>query len=213
MGAWTSYYKYPDWYTEGTPQGFAILAFKKQLISLGFGKNINPDSLQFGNFVRDRVKEFQTANGLEVDGVIGPKTSKALWKPLVLKAEEASNIPDNLVCKKTGLESGWDPAAVGVVDLRDRGLNQINSGAHPEVSDEQAFSPFFSLAWAAGYLADHYSVTKDWDAALAAYNVGLFYAKRWLQAGKPAEGVFTSSGKDIAIVCTRYVRLVRSQSC
>src|SRR5258708_7364552 len=38
-------------------------------------------------------------------------------------------------------ESRLDPAAVGQQDPRDRGILQINSYWHPEVSDTCAFSP------------------------------------------------------------------------
>jgi hypothetical protein len=44
-------------------------------------------------------------------------------------------------------ESRFDPLVRGHVDPRDRGLVQINSYWHPEVSDAEAFDPVFSIRY------------------------------------------------------------------
>ena len=50
-------------------------------------------------------------------------------------------------------ESQFDPQAVGEVDRRDRGLVQINSFFHPQVSDAEAFDPRFAIR----YMVWHWS--------------------------------------------------------
>lgn len=44
-------------------------------------------------------------------------------------------------------ESQLRPDVRGIIDLRDRGIAQINSYWHPEVSDECAFSVWCSVDW------------------------------------------------------------------
>jgi hypothetical protein len=213
MGAWTNFYKKGLTAPYGTPLAYGIMACKAELIYNGYSKNVNSTLNVFGDAASKRTKEFQKDNGLEADGVIGPITSKALFKKRILEVEQQFNIPDNLICKQIALESGFDPAATGTVDPRDRGFAQINSHWHPDVEDSEAFDPAFSIVWTSQFLADNLSYLKDVDAAIAAHNVGRFYAKKWLEAGKPATGLLTLNNKDYAEICTRYVGLIKSKTC
>lgn len=205
--AWVAYYQYGDRAPEGTPRAYGLIAIKTELKYNGYGKNLVVGTPVFGDAARNRAKEFQGNNGLIPDGVVGPRTARALFRKRIFAVEASKNIPNNIVYKKTDLESGFDPAAVGVSG-KDLGLNQIHQPSHPNVTTEQAFTPAFSVPWSANYLVAAYTDLKDWDAALASYNVGRFYAGKWLAAGKPATGLFTTAGKDYAIMCTKYVSLV-----
>ena len=55
----------------------------------------------------------------------------------------------------------------------DRGVAQLNSLFHPEISDEQAFDPEFAINYAAKLLAGHLKqFNGDYNRAIASYNVG-----------------------------------------
>ena len=211
--AWTSWYRYKDSAEPGTPKAYALVALKRELAYRGYGQGLNTESLFFGAAARDRTKDFQDAMALNVDGVIGPTTARKLFKKRIWDAGHKYNINSLMLCKQLNLESGFDPAAVGYVDPRDRGLAQINSYWHPEVSDEEAFDPAFSIPWAAKYLSDNMKALGDLDAALAAHNVGRYYAKQWLDAGKPVSGLYTADGKDYAAIITKYLLLLKSREC
>lgn len=207
MAAWEKYYRYGLKGDPGTPLAYGIVALKKELDSNGFGKGLVLNTPYFGDAMRNRTKEFQAARNLTVDGVIGPATALELFRWRV----KLELLPEDLLGKLIKLESGYDPAAVGTVDKRDRGLCQINSSAHPDVSDEEAFEPAFSIPWAARYLRKNYNLMGDWNGAIASYNMGFFYADKWVEAGLPASGLFTSTGRDYALLCTNYVSVVRKQ--
>jgi len=211
--AWTSYYRYKDRAEPGTPKAYALVALKRELKYRGFDKGLDTESLFFGAAARDRTEEFQASVGLKGDGVIGPTTARRLFKKRIWDAGHKSNIPPLMLCKQLNLESGFDPAAVGYVDPRDRGLAQINSYWHPEVEDNKAFDPAYSIPWAADYLSENLKALGDIDAALAAHNVGRFYARQWLEANKPASGLYTVEGKDYAAIITKYLQLLKSRDC
>ena len=211
--AWTSWYRYQDKAEPDTPKAYALVALKSELAYRGFGKGLDTTTPFFGAAARDRTKEFQASVGLKADGVIGPTTARRLFKKRIWEESHKSGNPALLLCKQLNLESGFDPAAVGYVDPRDRGLAQINSYWHPEVLDEDAFDPAYSIPWAAEYLSNNIEALNDNDAALAAHNVGRFYARQWLEAGKPASGLYTAEGKDYAAIITKYLSLLKSREC
>lgn len=223
--AWSEYYKYKDRAEPGTPRAYAIVGIKRELKYRGFGDGLNTESLFFGYAAMKRTKEFQLAfkiglkdNG-EPTGVVASGTARKLFKKRVwaeshrVSAKIGQVVPGIYLCRQLNLESGFDPAAVGNVDPRDRGLAQINSFWHPDVTDDEAFDPAFSIAWAADYLAANLEALKDIEAAVVAHNVGRFYARKWLEAGKPATGLYTVEGKDYAAIITRYLLLVKSREC
>lgn len=218
-GAWGEYYEYKDRAEPGTPRAYAIVALKKELAYRGYGKGLNFTTPFFGAAARDRTKEFQLAHkiGLRADGkptgVIASGTARKLFKKRIWEASHRTGVPALWLCRQINLESGFDPAAVGNVDSRDRGLAQINSYWHPDVSDAEAFDPVFSINWSADYLAGNIKALGDVQAAVAAHNVGRFYARKWLEAGKPASGLFTAEGRDYAAIITRYLKLVNSREC
>jgi hypothetical protein len=224
MPAWTNYYEEGNVFEEDSREGMAVVGYKRELAYNGYGAGLlyTPS---FGLTMTNQVKKFQQANGLTADGVIGPKTARALFKKRIGRLHSEFDVPDQLLAKKTQGESSWDIAAYnenkradGSLISTDHGLNMINDVAqrlgqegYPTVED--AYNPAFSLGWAVRKLAKDYEYSgNDWDGALATYNVGLYYAKKWVAAGKPASGLFTTGGKDYAEMCTRYVGYIRRQT-
>ena len=211
--AWTSWYRYKDRAEPNTPKAYALQALKRELKYRGFGEGLDTESLFFGAAAKANTIKFQESVGLKADGVIGPTTARRLFKKRIWDAGHKENIPPLMLCRQLNLESGFDPAAVGYVDPRDRGLAQINSYWHPEITDVKAFDPSFSIPWAANYLSENLKALGDVDAALAAHNVGRFYARKWLEAGKPTSGLYTVEGKDVATIITKYLSLLKSREC
>src|SRR5574338_203662 len=125
--AWTSWYRYKDRDEPNTPKAYALQALKRELKYRGFGVGLDTESLFFGAAAKSNTTKFQQSVGLKADGVIGPTTARRLFKKRIWDAGHKSDIPPLMLCKQLNLESGFDPAAVGYVDPRDRGLAQINS--------------------------------------------------------------------------------------
>lgn len=68
-------------YKVGSPNSDAISAIQKRLNALMYGEGkITVDGV-FGVRTRSAVADFQMENGLEADGVVGPKTWEALFAP------------------------------------------------------------------------------------------------------------------------------------
>ncbi len=120
----------------------------------------------------DRVcREVQSTHRLTVDGLAGRKTALATYTPFAVEMEKAWTIPDHLVCGQILAESAFDPGAQGSYDSRDRGLAQINSRYHPDVSDEVAYGRSrFCINYVAESLAKAYADLRNWDAAVAYHN-------------------------------------------
>jgi hypothetical protein len=146
----------------------------------------------FGRATHDAVKDFQAAMGYKKDGECGRMTNAALFGLLVAKVEAERNIPDSLLCGLIAWESLWDPSAVGWADPQDRGLAQINSHWHPDVSDLEAFNAVFAIEWAANRLKSaHNKFKKDchdvaWDCAIANHNSPAD-ANLWCETGSPPD--------------------------
>ena len=142
------------------------------------------------------IKAWQKAHGLVADGVPGPKTFRAMLEPLAIAAAKKaafdrrvdSNVLVEMVIGHIGHESAWDPGAVGYSTPDDLGLCQINGRWHPSESIEERLTPETALAYAAGVViaGNLIALEGDEDAAIFAYNVGIYGARRWVQLGKPA---------------------------
>ncbi len=209
-GAWTTPYYYGLSAPTGSHLGYALVGIKHELAYNGYGAGLG-DQPAFGIAARSNTKAFQRANGLYADGVIGPKTAKVLFRKRAAAWEAVYGIVGGYSQRIKTLESANDPNAIGYVDHDDHGLEQINLRFHPDITVAQAIDPAFSIPWEAQHLRNDYNSLGDWDAALAAHNIGTFYATKWLAAGKPASGFVLASGVDIYTVATKYVALVKGQ--
>ena len=219
MPAWygDGYYKYGQKYAATDPRGYALVGIKVELAYNGMAKGLVLDIPYFGDAMRNRVKEFQASVGLIADGVVGPRTMRRLFLKRIVDIEAAEKLPALLLQKKTQGESNWDIAAYnnnikdGVLLSTDRGLNQINNKMQTAVNDEEAYTPTFSLPWAANHLSENIVMVGSVKGGLAAYNIGVFYAKKWHNAGFPASGMLTEKGFDYAAAATRYVNYIMGQ--
>jgi hypothetical protein len=196
--------------------GAAFIAIKKELIVSGYGKSIVADSPVFGDAATKRTKEFQEDNALKVDGQVGPTTSKVLFKPRIDAVEKSFLFTKGTLGKLIGLESAYDPVAIGYADPDDHGFVQINLRIHTDVTVAQAFDPAFSITWAAKYingsLARILTEINLEKAARASYNIGVEYAKRWMEAGYPQSGgFFDGSSIDWYQRATNYINLIDRQ--
>ncbi len=215
-GAWPwGPYRLGLYATPGTALAYGIGAAKGLLkLRYDLEDHIVLDSTRFGEAAVLATKEAQRALNFGIDGQLGPQTARALLRRLLTDQERAREIPDHLLCKLIGLESGFGLGAISAGG--DLGLAQVNPASHPDVSNAEAFDPFFSVPWAGNRLCSSYAVLKDWDSAIAAHNAPA-YADDWLAAGKP-----TTGGKDIQVGdktypmftwLALYVNAVKSITC
>lgn len=204
-GAWTD----PKHYRmTAPPQGkepgrvnWAIQSIQRALTIHGYEVGAN-DGV-FGPRTRSAVRAFQTDVKLQPDGIVGHKSARALYEPFVNDTERKLQIPEHLLHGQLMLESGYDPGAQGSMDARDRGLCQVNSRWHPDVTDELAYGrPKWIINWSGSRLRSAYDglSVESWDAALASHN-NPEKAQQWARSGEaPDEQIAT------------YVRLVRKMA-
>lgn len=152
-----------------------------------------PDDLSvvdgiFGKETDLRVKDVQKRASLKADGVVGSKTMKALLLLPVVETAKRRNEPWEAVWGLLAYEGGWDPGAVGYLDNNDLGLAQVNLKAHPSVTVEQAFDPYWAIEFIAGYLANALTyLNGNVRDAVASYNLGIGGARQWIADGRPDE--------------------------
>lgn len=217
MGAWGSNDLLPDGvYKVGmnaaqeTPLAYAILAWKAELAYNGAQVQMSTNPT-FGTAMRTNMRQFQQANGAVVDGILGPQTAKLLLRKRTAGLEALFQVPDHYLARLKSLESANDISAEGAVDPDDHGLVQINLRIHTSITLAQSIDPAYSLNYAGRSLSDAAATYKDWDVAIAGWNVGMGSSHLWQQAGKPATGG-TASFPDLYSRATRYVALVKAQS-
>ena len=102
-------------------------------------------------------------------------------QPLISKTARQYGLDPSILAAMLFQESGINPntrdnpnidPVTGAIVSRDRGMAQINSVAHPEISDEQARDINFAIPFMAKELSGAYKQTNSWPQAIAAYNVG-----------------------------------------
>ena len=121
----------------------------------------------WGNFPKSQL-------GGALKGLDQVKPDKKVAK-VVSNASKKNNVNSALIVAMLWQESGYSANAKndGGEDGIDRGIAQINSKAHPEVSDEQAYDYDFAIKWMAKELADSIEYFDgDISKAVASYNVG-----------------------------------------
>lgn len=209
MATWGTYFELGVKPEPNTPEAWAMLAIKAEIVYNGITQGgMEMNNPEFGTGTAKKVKEYQrTVLGLDDDGVVGPYTAHHLFKKRILVVEKTLSIEPGLLCKTKSLESSDDPACLSD-DEHDRGPMQINKISHPQVSDSQCYFPPFAFTWAGTYLRAAYdgilttTGKKDWDLALASYNVGWGGARTWDKNGRPRTATAST-----------YVRVVRSRVC
>lgn len=193
MGAWEFTYAYNKanpLHGHSDRLGWAILSLKNELAFNGHRANMILRTQVFGSGTDIATREFQSANPQcgRSDGVIGFKTAMVLWRRRKVATEEVFVIPDHWLAKQITLESANDPAATGMADKRDRGLSQISSLHHPEITDSMAFNAAYSINWHGKQLKlAHAHFNGDWEAAIVSWNVGWGGAAIWIRDGKPED--------------------------
>ena len=189
VGAWSfGYYKLGLKAGDDPRKRAGILAVKHALIDAGYPHGIDLSMFVFGNAVTNRVKEYQAAQQLTADGVVGPTTARYLWRTYASPAEQANGIPNHWVSRIGTGESNADPVAEGVVDPSDEGYLQFHLPYWPGTTLEEAWSPKYEIEQAAAKLKTLRRQTTSWEGAVAAWNIGSTYARQWVDAGYPTSG-------------------------
>jgi hypothetical protein len=212
LGAWSFGYYHRGMTVPNDRVAAGIHAFKQALIDSGYGRGIDLSVKGFGKAVERETKSFQSSRHLEVDGVIGMMTARYLFHHYTYASEKKHSIPYRWVTRLGNQESANDPVAQGYFDSGDEGWGQIHLAAHPSVTLAQAWTPSFAIEYTGAGLAAFYAnQIADWEGAVASWNCGSYYAKLWVQAGKPAYGGPILSGQDMWTRATHYVSGVKSQ--
>jgi hypothetical protein len=104
------------------------------------------------------------------------------YAPTIAQAAQQHGLDPNVLASVLFTEHGIQPTGNNYnVDANgnqipgnyDRGMAQINSYWHPEISDQQANDPNFAINWAAKTLSGHLqNFGGDYGKAIAAYNIG-----------------------------------------
>jgi hypothetical protein len=110
-----------------------------------------------------------------IENLLAKKNSQAvptagITESLIRKIANEESVDPDLAVRVAKYESNldWKAVSVNPDGSRDRGLFQINSKYHPDVSDEVAFNPitatqFFCKAFKAGNLSWWNATKKYWE--------------------------------------------------
>lgn len=163
-----------------------VLAIQKRINTLGYVPALDVDGV-LGPATDKALRWFQTKNNLYVDGDCGPNTCRALWWPLVKMQEVSYSVLGHHLWGIVGHESLLDPGAVGATTPDDRGLAQWNT-SNSGLSILQAHDPIYALTKAAERIANaqrRYSgkgATLLINCSIAQWNSPL-WADQWYQTG------------------------------
>lgn len=146
---------------------------------------------RFGPMTGGSVTNYQRKHVLTADGVVGPVTSRVLFKPLVEAAALAEDVHHAdllfpLTMGHLNAESKCDAGAVGWADPYDIGIGQINAPSHPDVSTDTKLNVATAIPWMVHFIDRNLKVM-DYvlDDAIVAYNLGISGASAWIAAGRP----------------------------
>jgi hypothetical protein len=168
---------------------YGVKAIQRRINAYGYSPALIEDG-KLGRMSGDGIKWVQKKLGLTDDGQAGPATCRALWRDLLIWFGGVHHVPASQLYGFMMLESVGDPGALGYTTPSDRGLNQINEKAHPDITDDQAFDPVFSLDYTAKRLQDARikysgkSVELKNYCAIAQHNSPL-WANQWYANGTP----------------------------
>lgn len=119
------------------------------------------------------------------------------YKQMITQAANAQGMPPALLYGLLYHESGLNANAVNVDSggSVDRGIAQINSAAHPNITAAQAYTPSYAIPFAANYLSSLKQQYGTWNRALQAYNSGSpTGAPQYAQAVFNASKLYNGSG-------------------
>lgn len=190
---------------------YGVRAIQTGLVQGGFkgadGRVLTIDGI-LGKNGAHAIKAFQTSKQLTADGVFGPASAKAMFRPLMDTAAFGKGVPADLLCGHVTYESGVDPGAVGRSDSDDLGMGQINGRAHPDLSIEDRFNPLVAFNYVAGIIRDNLAAfPANVDDAIAAYNLGRYGCQQWIAAGRPE--MWTPAGATTARNVWKYISAVK----
>jgi hypothetical protein len=128
--------------------GFAGIAILQSMID---GKDLNKTIIK--RITEENTEENKEKETIKEKEIIKEekKTEEAKTEneiiDLIKKTAKKYNIDEELAVRVAKCESGLNPKAINInaPDSIDRGLYQINSKWHPEVTEEQAFNIQFSI--------------------------------------------------------------------
>lgn len=172
----------------GTPCSINDYAVFKAVMSMQSAFSVETDGV-FGNDTMAGAKRFQESKGLTQDGIVGKDTSKAILLPLIIAAaiRQDSAHADMLRRVSVGTvawESGFDLGAVGILTPDDLGPGQIND-VHG-LSEDFRLNPYRAVPWLVEFIDINIrALGYDLDGGIAAYNLGVTGAKKWVAAGRP----------------------------
>ena len=104
----------------------------------------------YGSQTAHQVSFYQSANKLSIDGIVGKNTLNLIIKGIITDVCTQCGIEPLLGIAVASCEGGLDPLATlynKPSKSTDRGIYQINDKYHSDVSDLQAFDPYFSTQW------------------------------------------------------------------
>ena len=185
MGSWTTDYQLEDpmlgsQKSANMPRiNYVVKSIQTELNHNGASPPLDVDGI-FGPLTQAAVVHYQKMKLLLADGVVGPETARSLCQLRCSGIEAQLGLPiKGVLAGLIRVESSYDFGATGWVDPHDRGLAQINSVAHPTVTDAQAFDSAYSIMWAGRDLQGAFKLFPDIECAIASYNLGTNGAILW----------------------------------
>lgn len=148
-----------------------VKAIQSRVNAYGYSPALVVDG-NYGASTKAGVKWVQGKLGFPLtgqDGIAGPVTCRALWHDLLVWFGGVYHVPASHLYGFMMLESLGDPGALGVLTPADRGLNQISERWHPNITDEQAFDPVFSIDYTAERLGQARAKYSGKSSALKNY--------------------------------------------
>lgn len=188
---------------------FGLYAFKKELIFNGLAVGLDARLPTFCVSTSRYVIEFQKANDLEPDGLIGPKTAQILFSMRTRHLEHRFGIYDGLLSKLKTARSGNDPVAEGPAG--EEGIMGLNVPFEPETRLEDAWDPAWALEVGASRLLAAIRFCEDEAGGIASWEIGRWYAREWVKAGKPPSGGPEIGKQDAYLRAFSYVQLVNDR--
>jgi peptidoglycan hydrolase-like protein with peptidoglycan-binding domain len=156
-----------------------VLAIQILLGLNGFPVNYSTAPGVFGPLTEASTLAFQAKHATPADGIVGPKTTRALLRGTVAQNERANGIPDRLLWGLIGAETSWDPGAVGYTTPQDIGICQFNLYWNRSMSPDEAMDPRHVIPIAARRTRTRYNeylpltggnVQRAWDCAVLSHN-------------------------------------------